>query len=283
MRPRASSTITLRPATLRSRAAARPAAPAPMIRTSAALLLKAISRDSYKETSREYSGTLRGRVKVVAITDVIIYAYICHREKRVMRILIIGGNGFIGKPLVRQLNEQEHSVGVFHRDKGKAARPAEVEEIIGDRRELGNYRGAIREFAPDVVIDLILSSGKQAEELIETVRGVGSTAGNHRLKSGLPRIVAISSMDVYRACGVLHGSEPGPLEPLPLTEESALRKATQTYPVERLQQLQNVFGWIDEAYDKVAVERAIVSASDVFEFRSEAEAGRYYSRFFNGG
>ena len=200
-----------------------------------------------------------------------------------MRILIIGGNGFIGKPLVRQLNEQEHSVAVFHRGKGKEALPAEVEEIIGDRRELGNYRGAIREFAPEVVIDLILSSGKQADKLIETVRGIGFREGNHRLKSGLPRIVAISSMDVYRACGVLHGSEPGPLEPLPLTEESPLRKTTQTYPMERLQQLQNVFGWIDDSYDKVAVERAIGSASDVAEYQSEAEAGRYRSRFGNGG
>jgi nucleoside-diphosphate-sugar epimerase len=200
-----------------------------------------------------------------------------------MRILIIGGNGFIGKPLVRQLNEQEHSVAVFHRGKGKEARPAEVEEIIGDRRELGNYRGAIREFAPEVVIDLILSSGRQAEQLIETVRGVGSTAGNHRLQSALPRIVAISSMDVYRACGVLHGSELGPLEPLPLTEESPLRKTTQTYPMERLQQLQNVFGWIDDSYDKVAVERAIGSVSDVSESQSDAEAGRYRSRFCNGG
>src|SRR5438046_2538392 len=200
-----------------------------------------------------------------------------------MRILVIGGNGFIGKPLVRQLNEQEHSVAVFHRGKGKEALPAEVEEIIGDRRELGNYRGAIREFAPEVVIDLILSSGKQAEKLIETVRGIGFREGNHRLKSGLPRIVAISSMDVYRACGVLHGSEPGPLEPLPLTEESPLRKTTQTYPMERLQQLQNVFGWIDDSYDKVAVERAIGSASDVAECQSEAEAGRYRSRFGNGG
>ena len=200
-----------------------------------------------------------------------------------MRILIIGGNGFIGKPLVRQLNEQEHSVAVFHRGKAKEALPAEVEEIIGDRRELGNYRGAIREFAPEVVIDLILSSGKQAEKLIETVRGIGFREGNHRLKSGLPRIVAISSMDVYRACGVLHGSEPGPLEPLPLTEESPLRKTTQTYPMERLQQLQNVFGWIDEAYDKVAVERAILSAADVAECQSEAEAGRYRARFCNGG
>src|SRR5207244_5264659 len=140
-------------------------------------------------------------------------------------------NRLIQKPLCLQLIEQEHSVSVFNSCKRKEALPAEVEEIIGDRRELGNYRGAIREFAPEVVIDLILSSGKQAEKLIETVRGTGFREGNHRLKSGLPRIVAISSMDVYRACGVLHGSEPGPLEPQPLTEESPLRKTPQTYPM----------------------------------------------------
>jgi hypothetical protein len=28
------------------------------------------------------------------------------------------------------------------------------------------------------------------------------------------RIVAVSSIDVYRACGVLHGTEEGPLEPV---------------------------------------------------------------------
>ncbi len=44
------------------------------------------------------------------------------------------------------------------------------------------------------------------------------------------RVVAASSMDVYRACGVLHGSEEGPLEPVPLTEKSALRTKLQTYP-----------------------------------------------------
>jgi hypothetical protein len=30
------------------------------------------------------------------------------------------------------------------------------------------------------------------------------------------RVVVASSIDVYRACGVLHGSEEGPLEPVPL-------------------------------------------------------------------
>src|SRR5215467_6154803 len=65
-------------------------------------------------------------------------------------------------------------------------------------------------------------------------------------------------MDVYRACGVLHGSEPGPLEPLPLTESSRLREKAQTYPPPVLKALQGVFGWIDDEYDKVPVERAVL-------------------------
>jgi nucleoside-diphosphate-sugar epimerase len=66
-------------------------------------------------------------------------------------------------------------------------------------------------------------------------------------------------MDVYRACGVLHGSESGDLQELPLTEDSQLRGAAQTYPPEALRHLQSVFGWLDRDYDKIPVERAILS------------------------
>jgi hypothetical protein len=52
-------------------------------------------------------------------------------------------------------------------------------------------------------------------------------------------------MDVYRACGVLHGTEPGPLEPLPLTEASPVRTTLQTYPPAQVAMLQQVFGWLD--------------------------------------
>ena len=100
--------------------------------------------------------------------------------------------------------------------------------------------------APDVVIDLILSSGTQARELQRVFRGATN------------RVVALSSCDVYRACGVLHGSEPGPLEPVPLTELSALRTKLQTYPPEQIRMLQQVFGWLDDEYDKIPVEREIL-------------------------
>jgi nucleoside-diphosphate-sugar epimerase len=109
----------------------------------------------------------------------------------------------------------------------------------------------VRASEPDVVVDLILSSGRQARTLMILFRGVAR------------RVVALSSCDVYRACGVLHRSEAGPLEPLPLTEDSPLRTTLQTYPPDRLRMLQHVFGWLDDEYDKIPVERAILGDTEL--------------------
>ena len=103
-----------------------------------------------------------------------------------------------------------------------------------------------RAVSPDVVVDVILSSGHQAREVVDVLRGIAR------------RVVAISSCDVYRACGLLHGSEPGPLEPVPLTESSALRTRLQTYPPDRIAMLRQVFGWLDDEYGKIPVEREIL-------------------------
>jgi hypothetical protein len=54
------------------------------------------------------------------------------------------------------------------------------------------------------------------------------------------RVVAASSCDVYRACGVLHGSEEGPLQSVPLTEDSELRTKLQTYPRERMEMIRKM-------------------------------------------
>ncbi len=161
-----------------------------------------------------------------------------------MRILLIGATGFIGKPLVRNLRVAGHDLALFHRHAG-APVPGMV-AIQGDRNHLGDCRRDLQQFAPDVVIDLILSSGKQAQDLMEVVDGITS------------RVVAISSMDVYRAWGVMHGVEPGGLEPMPLTEQSAVRSVRQLYPPEMLKAMQGVFSWLDENYDKIAVEEAVM-------------------------
>jgi len=157
-----------------------------------------------------------------------------------MRVLVIGGTGFIGPHRVRQLAQIGHSVAVFHRGSTTVDLPAE--HILGDRRDLARVRPRA-----DVVIDLILSSGAQARALMEAFRGVAG------------RVVAASSIDVYRACGILHGSEPGPLDPVPLTEDSPLRTKLQTYPPEQVKMLQKIFGWVDDSYDKIPVERAIMA------------------------
>jgi nucleoside-diphosphate-sugar epimerase len=156
-----------------------------------------------------------------------------------VRILVIGGTGFVGPPLVRQLAGMGHDVAVLHRGSSTVELPAE--RILGDRRDLPSLKPRA-----DVVVDLILSSGAQARVLMDTFRGIAQ------------RVVAASSMDVYRACGILHGSEEGPLEPVPLTEDSRLRAKPQSYPPEMLKSLQQVFGWVDDEYDKIPVERAVL-------------------------
>jgi nucleoside-diphosphate-sugar epimerase len=156
-----------------------------------------------------------------------------------VRILVIGGTGFIGPFLVRRLAAMGHQVTVLHRGATKADLPAE--EILGSRADLADIRPRT-----DIVIDLILSSGGQAEAMMQVFRGKAQ------------RVVAASSMDVYRACGVLHGSEDGPLEPVPLTESSPLRTRLETYPPPLVKMLQQAFGWLDEKYDKIPVERAVL-------------------------
>ena len=162
-----------------------------------------------------------------------------------MRILVIGAKGFIGIPLVRELLEDGHDLAVFHRTAQPAASEVVV-QIDGDRNRLGEYADQLRRFAPQVIVDMILSSGEQAEQLVELAVELNV------------RLVAISSMDVYRAWGVMLGSEAGELEPMPITEDSPLRTAGRAYPPELVQTMKSVFTWVTPDYDKIAVEKAVM-------------------------
>ena len=162
-----------------------------------------------------------------------------------MRILLIGGNGFIGRFAVAALKEQGHVLAVFHR--GTTAAPAGVDEIRGDHHQLSASAQELRRFAPDVVIDLVISSGPQAEELMTIFRGATR------------RVVMLSSIDVYRAVGILHRTESGPLQDVPLTEESELRRCLHPYPPESLQFLRKTFAWVTDDYDKIPAERVVMN------------------------
>lgn len=168
-----------------------------------------------------------------------------------MRVLLIGGSGFIGPHVARQLTGRGHQVAVFHRGQARTALPESADEILGDRASLTNFAPEFRSFAPDVVVDFILSSERQAGELMNTMRGIAN------------RVVALSSGDVYRAAGILHGLETGPLQPLPLTEESELRTHRNPYPPPVLAMLRNVFAWLDDEYDKIPAEQAVMGDAEI--------------------
>ena len=166
-----------------------------------------------------------------------------------MRILLIGGNGFIGRFVAAALKQQGHTLAVFHR--GTKPAPAGVEEIRGDRSQLNASANELKRFAPDVVIDFVISSGPHAEELMTVFHGATR------------RVVMLSSIDVYRAVGISHGTETGPLQEVPLTEESELRRNLHPYPPENMQMLRKIFPWVTDDYDKIPAERVVINDHDL--------------------
>ncbi len=134
-----------------------------------------------------------------------------------MRILLIGGTRFTGPQVVRRLIDMGHQIALFHRGKTEADLPKGVKHILGDRRNLLDFADQLKRFAPQVVLDMIPATQQDARSVIRTFKGIAQ------------RIVAISSQDVYLAYGRLIGSEPGPPELVPLTEDSPLRRKLYPY------------------------------------------------------
>jgi nucleoside-diphosphate-sugar epimerase len=162
-----------------------------------------------------------------------------------MRILLIGGNGFIGRFVVAALKRKGHELAVFHR--GATVASAGVEEIRGDRNDLQASAHELKRFAPDMVIDMVISSGPQAQDVMNIFRGATR------------RVIMLSSIDVYRAVGISHGTESGPLQKLPLTEVSELRRNIHPYSPETLQLIRKIFPWATDDYDKIPAERIVMN------------------------
>ena len=152
-----------------------------------------------------------------------------------MRVLVVGGTGFIGPRVVRRLVDGGREVAVFHRGRKEADLPEGVERVRGDRRKLGEHAGELRRLAPDMVLDMVPMNERDARGLIGAFRGAAG------------RVVAISSADVYRAFDITRGPQPGPPDPVPLTEDSPLRDRLYPYEIPEA-----------EEYEKILVERAVM-------------------------
>lgn len=165
-----------------------------------------------------------------------------------MRVLVLGGTAFIGRAAVERLLRRGHEVTLFHRGRKPSPFPRTVPVIRGDRRTLAGAAVDLAAVEADVVLDMIAFTESDAREAVETFRGRAA------------RLVAASSMDVYRAYGKLNRLESGPPEPVPLDESSALR--SRLYPFRgETPRPPGEARWLDD-YEKIKVEEVYLASEE---------------------
>jgi nucleoside-diphosphate-sugar epimerase len=162
-----------------------------------------------------------------------------------VRVLVVGGTGFIGGPAVRRLVSSGHDAAVFHRgESGETAShlPASVERFVGDRRHIAARADTLRAWKPDVVVDFIAFTEADVRGVLDVFRGVAR------------RLVVLSSLDVYRAYDRFVRAQTGPPEPTPIGEDAPLREVP--FPRRRWASGPGDAAW---EYDKIPVERAALA------------------------
>ena len=128
-----------------------------------------------------------------------------------MKILAIGATGFIGTHVLHLLINQGHDVAVFHRGTTHSRVPDAVRHIYGKRHNLALYKSQFAQFSPEVVLDVIPFTAREARAVASTFRGLAG------------RVVALSSGDVYRNYDGLRGRSHHPPDPVP----SVFRRLTR--------------------------------------------------------
>lgn len=84
----------------------------------------------------------------------------------ILRILILGGTGFIGPHFVHAAIARGHKISVFNRGKSEAALPQNVEHLVGDRN---SDLSAIKDRDWDAVIDLATYAPGWVQRLGEAI------------------------------------------------------------------------------------------------------------------
>lgn len=147
----------------------------------------------------------------------------------------MGGTNFIGPRIINRLREKEHSVTVFHRGNTEHELSQAVPHIHGDFANLADFKDEFRQLQLDVLL-YVRAIGEADMQLVTDVfRGL------------VPRLVMVSSCDVYQAYGKLIKLESGEPDLQPLNEDASLRSVL--YPYKKLGSP------IGDRYDKILAER----------------------------
>ena len=171
------------------------------------------------------------------------------RAAKPLRILILGGTGFIGPHQVRYARERGHTVTLFNRGKTNPGLFPDVEKLAGDRA-VGDYKAlAGRDW--DVVID-------NPTTVPRWVREAGAA-----LKGHAKQYVFISTISVYAANDV------------PDADESA---ATMTAPEPTSEDARTYYGPLKALSEKEA-EKAFPGHTTVIRPGLIVGPGDYSDRF----
>jgi nucleoside-diphosphate-sugar epimerase len=127
-----------------------------------------------------------------------------------MRVIVLGGTRFIGRAIAETLTAAGHAVLVVHRGISEPGDLRGVGHLHAERRSWPDSRAALAAFGADAAVDVSARNGPDARAALAALP---------------PRItlVALSSVDVYRAYEALHSGMQ--TDPVPLTEQSPLRTA----------------------------------------------------------
>lgn len=149
-----------------------------------------------------------------------------------MKVLIIGGTGFISGHIARTAAEAGHDVVLFNRGRHPAS---EFETITGNLNDLTSYKEQLRALAPDVVVHSMALTEKHAKDFADVFENTGA------------HLIALSSADCYEAFQKLNrGENPGLT---PVREDDQLSLTAHYYAA---------FGMPD--YDKNLMTSALLQA-----------------------
>ncbi|MBJ7450059.1 MAG: NAD(P)-dependent oxidoreductase [Parachlamydiales bacterium] len=129
-----------------------------------------------------------------------------------MKIVVFGGSGQIGYPLVDKLSK-EHQVTVIHRTPKYEMSLMGVRQIIADVSKVSpELWQNLKELHPDVIVHLLANNEFRAKQFVDNCKDL------------CRKVVVLSSCEIYSAFACYLKDTDGPIEPSPIKESDQTRR-----------------------------------------------------------